>query len=179
MNTDNNRSEIIKPQRSVVDLSRRSFAKAGAGMAPVIMLLSNRPAWAGNDMCSCSGYASYHAAGAIQSHSNNHPNHNWCKPTNPNNPKPGWCENTSWPSSYGRCSKNGTPSNCYSQHWTGAKTYAQVQTFESQNKMTCLVATMFPSLCAGNPDTLQDALGKCGFVFESSGFADASVFIVV
>jgi hypothetical protein len=142
---------------SVANKSRRTFTKSGAIVAPVILSLANRSALA-NNMCSVSGYISYHAAGAIQSHTNNQPNVGWLTPITSVS-KQGWYESTTWPSGFGRCSMNGTSSSYYSTTlWSGAKTFSQVQTFETQNKMTLLLADLFSSLYSGNAATLLDAL---------------------
>lgn len=61
-----------------VDNSRRSFAKKSAAIAPVIMTLANRSAWGGTNVCSNSGWNSFHAAGnRIASHAAIVPNNQW------------------------------------------------------------------------------------------------------
>ncbi len=61
-----------------VDNSRRSFAKKSAAIAPVIMTLANRSAWGGTNVCSNSGWNSFHDAGnRIASHAAIVKNTNW------------------------------------------------------------------------------------------------------
>lgn len=85
-----------------LDKSRRSFAKKSAAIAPVIMTLANRSAWAGTNPCTESGFKSFTAPGAVHSHVVYVPNTNWKKPNGPN----GWTDiNSVWPSGYGRAEK--------------------------------------------------------------------------
>jgi hypothetical protein len=49
-----------------VDNSRRSFAKKSAAIAPIVLTLANRSAWAGTNICQ-SGFASYTTPGFVVS----------------------------------------------------------------------------------------------------------------
>ncbi len=49
-------------------LSRRTFAKIGLGAAPVIMTLASRPALAGKNFCTISGWGSVHPSGRPNDH---------------------------------------------------------------------------------------------------------------
>jgi hypothetical protein len=55
-----------------VDNSRRSFAKKSAAIAPIVLTLANRSAWAGTNICQ-SGFASYTTPGFVVSHMANQP----------------------------------------------------------------------------------------------------------
>ncbi len=97
MSLENNqqvKSDDNQEHSAKVDNSRRSFAKRSAAIAPVIMTLANRSAWGGTNVCSNSGWNSFHEAGnRIASHEAIVKNTNWQSYDN-------WqsTPTTSWPS---------------------------------------------------------------------------------
>ncbi len=97
MSLENNeqvKSDDNQEHSAKVDNSRRSFAKKSAAIAPVIMTLANRSAWGGTNVCSNSGWNSFHAAGnRIASHPAIVKNNQWKSYTY-------WATATSWPGSF-------------------------------------------------------------------------------
>lgn len=170
MNTENDRSDVTENQPTAgVDQSRRSFAKTGASLAPVVMLLANRPAWSGANMCTQSGFASFQN-GKILSNIAHVKNPGWRKPSDSVSPKQGWLQYTSWPGGFARCSRNGSSSDYSSSLWPGVKTFSQVKAYETQYNLRILMSTLFPSQCAGSLETIQDAL----FVQDLNSYRAAS-----
>lgn len=76
--------ETIKETKPV-DQSRRSFAKVGAAVVPVVMTLANRSAWgAGSQLCdanqSLAGIQSYQAVANQSHYASNVANNSWKTP---------------------------------------------------------------------------------------------------
>lgn len=111
-----------------VDESRRSFAKVGVGIFPVMMTLANRSAWGAN-ACLGSGFQSYSQAvdnNVVLSHAatNRSTNLKWKKPRSglpATTTGDGWLELlSSWPAGIIPVSHKSNPADRY-EKWDGSK----------------------------------------------------------
>lgn len=159
MSAENNKavkSDESQNPKQTVDTSRRSFAKASAVFAPVMMTLANRSAWGGTNICTESGWNSYQGQNGNVSHAAHVKNAAWKKPSDTSTML-GWHETTSWPSAFGIATDSGGGAYT-SSLWTDTKDFSGVQGYESTNHVVLLVATLFPIDYVSSTLTLFDAL---------------------
>jgi hypothetical protein len=155
-------SSVSQDANLKVDNSRRSFAKKSAAIAPVIMTLANRSAWAGTNMCTQSGFHSFNVQGAIHSHIEHIPNPKWKYPAD-------WAKESNWPVGFGIATKvivpdpkdpNKTVVRFESTSlWPGEQyTRVKVEQYELTHSVIILANPVFIST---NPNlTLFDALDR-------------------
>lgn len=148
-NEQNSASESHKAPEQV-DSSRRSFAKIGAVVAPIIMTLTNRSAWA-TDTCSQSGFTSFSNANHAVSNVANVKNTNWKTPTT-------WSTAGTWPTGYGKATYTGSSNKFSSGLWSGNKTLTEVKTFETANNIKVLASSVISGVSSLSTVTLLAAL---------------------
>jgi hypothetical protein len=147
-NEQNSASESQKAPEQV-DNSRRSFAKVGAIVAPIIMTLANRSAWA-TDTCSQSGFTSFSNANHAVSNVANVKNTNWKTPA-------AWALAATWPAGCGKATYNPTKLKFTSTLWSNNKDLAAVKTWEATNAKV-LASSVISGVSSTSTATLLAAL---------------------
>ena len=153
---NNQQITVSDSQKSAeqVNKSRRSFAKVGAIVAPVIMTLANRSAWA-TDTCSQSGFTSFSNANHAVSNVANVKNTNWKTPS-------AWSTVGTWPTGFGKATYSTSSTKFMSGLWSGNKTLDEVKLFETGNNVKVLASSVISSVLSSSTVTLVAALTDTG-----------------
>lgn len=125
-------NKVVKPDerqnaQQTVDQSRRSFAKVGAAVVPVMMTLANRSAWGGTNICTQSGFTSFTNQNGVVSHSANNPNPLWKNPEN-------WAATSTWPEGFGQAKyRFETNGKSYTSNLWGGSQYKIKEVLDYEN----------------------------------------------